>query len=96
MKICDACGEKWEDDFFCLDCSDQLYTEEEEVPNIHWCGAPDEEEYVLEDVTYSTGDICKNCCTCQFRGMQKQDNAEAVKTAANSERPFPQILMSDR
>ena len=83
MKICDACEKEWEDGFFCDQCSDQVYTEIEEVPNIHWSGDP-RDEYVFKDVTHTTGNICFNCCTCRHQEPQKHDNAESGKTTNNS------------
>jgi hypothetical protein len=59
--VCDSCGERWEESFFCKECSSGGRYEIHEVPNIIWGGLPSE-EYVWEEEWFSYGDICLNCC----------------------------------
>ena len=65
-KICDCCGNTWEDSFFCSACSNKyIGMREVEVPIIPWDGwGPDTE--MGEEEEYS-GDVCLNCCECHFR-----------------------------
>ncbi len=66
MKTCDRCGDKWEDAFFCPECSGKYLGEREvEVPVIPWDGWGSETEPGYEP-EYS-GDVCMNCCTCHLR-----------------------------
>jgi len=59
--VCDGCGMKWEESFFCPDCSG-WHREEHETPNLMWDGYPseDEMEMTMRDI-YK--DICFNCCS---------------------------------
>lgn len=50
---CDCCGEWWETDFFCKQCSQQASMER----------LGDE-----EDGGYSM-DVCANCCNCHLKGL---------------------------
>lgn len=64
-KVCDCCGEEWEEEFFCEKCSGvHDHGETEMVPNIFWDGNPGD-EYVIEDVEPMHEDICMNCCNCR-------------------------------
>ena len=59
-KICDICGEEWEETFFCTICSGSVDTIETLVPVLNWQGYGDyleegEEEIILDNV-------CYNCC----------------------------------
>jgi len=65
---CDHCEEDWEIEFKCKDCSDKIITVECEVPNLHWCGYPIEDEYVMGKESVSSGNVCGNCCSCHENG----------------------------
>ena len=65
-KTCDACGEEWEESFFCKKCSSGGHYEEVESPNIFWDGNPFESEYVMQEEWFPNGDICLNCCSCHY------------------------------
>lgn len=67
MKTCDGCGERWEDSFFCEQCSSGGELVWREVPNTMWDGHPDD-EMVMTEEWEANGDICLNCCGCHLRG----------------------------
>jgi hypothetical protein len=65
---CDHCGENWEIEFKCKDCSDKIITIQSERPNLHWSGYPIEDEYIMGDENVSSGNVCGNCCSCHENG----------------------------
>jgi len=66
MKRCDACGERWEDSFFCAECSKGGEYIEMMVPNLFYDGCPGD-EYVMGEEWVPNGDICLNCCGCHLK-----------------------------
>ena len=62
-KTCDACGEEWEESFFCARCSSKGEFQTVMNPNPFWDGVPGE-EYVEEEEWVFYGDVCMNCCGC--------------------------------
>lgn len=60
-KVCDSCGEEWEEDFFCPTCSSGGEFRIVLVPNIMWDGHPGH-EYEEQEEWFPAGDVCLNCC----------------------------------
>ena len=66
--ICEHCEEEWEIEFKCKQCSDKMITEFVEKPNLHWSGAPGDDEMELGEEDVYTGNVCGNCCRCHENG----------------------------
>ena len=66
--VCDHCEQEWEIDFKCPKCSDKLITVEGFTPKLDWSGSPFEDEMEWGEEDEYTGDVCYNCCNCQFNG----------------------------
>lgn len=59
-RICDCCGEEFEEEFFCEKCSGEPEIVEREVPKLDWdYGLGPDTEIVEECEFYLT---CFNCC----------------------------------
>ena len=61
MKTCDSCGERWEESFFCDECSVGGRFEIHMVPDLMWDGFPGRDMIEAEEWV-PNGDICLNCC----------------------------------
>ena len=71
-RICDICGEEFEETYFCPICSNSIETIETLVPILNWQGYGDyliegEEEIIIENV-------CYNCCTGHDGENEKNNN----------------------
>ena len=58
---CDCCGEVWETDFMCHQCSADPDLVEVLTPDPFWCGDARQPDYVtVERTVYRS--VCGNCC----------------------------------
>lgn len=88
-KVCDACGEEWEEDFFCEICSRGGEYRIEEVPDLMWDGYPGR-DYVEEETWVPNGDICLNCCGGHTKpNTASTGHAHALEGAAVSDDDCP-------